>query len=85
MRVTTESGSVYDIDENSRVCRKYNPQGVGVDAYKVYVMKAVPDKVLTLEEIYELPESQPEIGKRLYTSGKDSWWISTKVIAIDNT
>jgi hypothetical protein len=81
MRVTTESGSVYDID--GRLCRKYNPQGVCVDTYKIYVMKAVPLTVLSMEEIYELPESEPEIGKRLYTSGKDSWWISTKVVSIN--
>ena len=81
MRITTESGSVYEIKDG--ICKKYNPQGVGVDAYKVYVMKAVPSSVLTIGEIYDLPESQPEIGKRLYTSGKGSWWISTRVVSIE--
>lgn len=81
MKITTESGSVYKIDDN--ICRKYDRNGTCIDSFKVYAMKAVPDSVTTLMEIYELPDSEPQIGLRMYISGKDSWWISTRVISYE--
>lgn len=84
MKITTESGSVYEIKDG--LCNKYDSTGERIDAFKVWYMKVVPDWVTTAKEIYDLPDDtrrEPEIGKRLYLGGKDTWWISTKVVSIE--
>lgn len=81
MRILTKSGSRYEIDERG-IVKKYNSEGIGVDAFKVYVMKAVPLDVSSMKEVWDLPESEPEVGKLLYVGGKDGWWLSTEVVAI---
>lgn len=82
MKITTETGSVYDIDSGG-VCRKYRDGNV-IDSFKPYFMRSVPDTVKSLEEIYELPESELKIGDRLYISGLNNWWISTKMVRIEH-
>lgn len=82
MRILTKSGSRYEIDERG-IVKKYNSEGAGVDAFKVYVMKAVPLDVSGMEEVWDLPESEPEVGKLLYVGGKDGWWLSTEVVDIE--
>lgn len=84
MKITTETGSVYNIDRG--LCLKSDSSGTLIDSFKVYVMKVIPDWVTTVEEIYDIPNNPsmtPEVGKRLYLGGKDSWWISTRVIEIE--
>ena len=81
IKVTTETGSVYNIDEYG-FCRKMNGAGELVDTFKPWIMKPIPDHVETLGEIYELPEGEPVIGQRLYLCGRESWWISTRVVSI---
>jgi hypothetical protein len=82
VKITTESGSVYDIGDNG-VCRKFDARGVGVDAFKVFYMKAVPEDVQTMKEINKLPNSKPEVGKLLYIGGLKGWWLSTKIVRIE--
>ena len=82
LRVITETGSTYTFNERG-ICTKHDASGVGVDAFKLYVAKAVPDSVSSMEEIYALPESEPEVGKRLYVGGKDGWWLSTLVVSVE--
>jgi hypothetical protein len=82
MKITTETGSVYEINDG-RVCHKFNKEGIVIDAFKVFYMRVVPDGVLSMKEVYELPEGDPEVGKRLYLGGKDSWWFSTRVVKIE--
>jgi hypothetical protein len=82
MKITTETGSVYEIDDRL-ICRKYDKNGVGIDSFKVWYMKSVPDDVLTMSELYDLPKGDPEVGKRLYLGGRDSWWLSTRVVKIE--
>lgn len=84
MRILTKSGSRYEIDERG-IVKKYNSEGVGVDAFRVYVMKSVPKDVQNMQEVWDLPESEPEIGKLLYIGGKDGWWLSTEVVDIEPT
>lgn len=81
MQILTKSGSRYEIDERG-IVKKYNSEGVGIDAFKVYVMKAVPVDVVTMGEVWDLPESEPEVGKLLYVGGKSGWWLSTEVVSI---
>lgn len=82
MKIHTVSGSMYEIDERG-IMTKYNAEGRGVDAYKIYQMKAVPTEVKDMKEVWDLPYSQPEIGKLLYVGGKDGWWLSTPVVRIE--
>lgn len=83
MVITTESGSVYKIDERG-IMNKYNADGVHVDAWKIWKMKAVPLEVKDMYEVFDLPYSEPEVGKRLYVGGKDAWWLSTPVVRIEH-
>ena len=79
--ISTKSGSRYEIDNG--VCIKYNSEGTAIDAFKVYAMKAVPTGVKNMIEIWDMPKSDPEVGKLLYVGGKDGWWLSTEVVSID--
>jgi hypothetical protein len=83
MKVTTESGSVYEINERG-IMTKYNAGGHGVDSWKIWQMKAVPTGVKSMKEVWDLPYSEPEIGKLLYVGGKDGWWLSTPVVRIEH-
>lgn len=84
LRILTKSGSRYEIDERG-IVKKYNSEGVGVDAFKVYVIKSVPKDVQNMQEIWDLPESEPEVGKLLYVGGKDGWWLSTEVVSVESS
>ena len=83
MIIKTESGSRYEIDDHG-ICRKFNSEGTGVDSFKVFFMKAIPDAVTNLGEIWDYPDGEPEVGKLLYIGGKDGWWLSTKVVSIED-
>jgi hypothetical protein len=83
MKITTESGSVYEIDERG-IMTKYNAEGRGIDAWKIWQMKAVPTDVRDMKEVWDLPYSEPEIGKLFYVGGKDGWWLSTPVVRIEH-
>lgn len=82
MRIITETGSTYTINERG-ICIKHDSSGRGIDAYKVYITKAIPEEVSSMQEVHALPESKPEVGKRLYVGGKDGWWLSTLVVSIE--
>jgi hypothetical protein len=81
MIVTTESGSVYDIDENG-VCLKKDSTGRVIDAFKPFHMAPVADDVKTLADIYGLPQGDPVVGQRFYISGLSCWWLSTPVVSV---
>lgn len=83
MKVHTESGSVYEIDERG-IMTKYSADGHAIDAWKIYQMKAVPADVKDMKEVWDMPQSEPEIGKLLYVGGKDGWWLSTPVVRIEH-
>lgn len=82
LKITTATGSTYTFNERG-ICVKHDSEGRGIDAFKLYSVKALPDEVSSLQEIYDLSESAPEVGKRLYVGGKDGWWISTPVVSIE--
>jgi hypothetical protein len=78
--ITTETGSRYIIENN--ICKKTDSAGRVLDVFKVWSAKSVPDEVTTRSEIYDLPDSDPEIGKRMFIFGKDVSWISTKIVSV---
>lgn len=84
MKITTESGSRYEIEDGG-VCRKYNSNGTLMDSFKVFFKKAVPTTVTSLGEVWDYPNRDPEVGMLLYIGGKDGWWLSTEVISIEES
>lgn len=82
LKVTTETGSVYDINE-SGICLKTDKDGRSVDAFKPFCLKPIPDGVLTMGEVYDLPEGDPVVGQRMYISGLNTWWITTPVVSVE--
>ena len=54
-----------------------------VDTFKAYAIKAVPADIETMADIYAIPESYPEIGKLLYVSGYEMYWLSTPVVSVE--
>jgi hypothetical protein len=84
MKITTESGSRYEIDDR-KICRKFNSHGSVIDSFKVFFMKAVPTTVTNLGDVWDHPNRDPEVGMLLYIGGKDGWWLSTKVTSIEGS
>jgi hypothetical protein len=82
MKITTESGSVYEIDSRG-VCVKKDSEGKKVDAFKVFSLKPVPDNLTEWAELLEIPNSRPSVGKRMYISGLNTYWISTAVVRVE--
>jgi hypothetical protein len=81
MKITTETGSKYLI--NDGFCTKIDINGKHVDSFKIWSMKPVPNVDVTLLEVLEMPEGEPKIGERLYVSGKETWWVSTKIVSVE--
>jgi len=83
-RITTETGSIYEIDSHG-ICKKFDKDGNWIDSFKALVTKAVPldDNIKTWDDIRALPDSEPQVGERLYIGGRDTWWISTRVVSIE--
>lgn len=79
--VTTESGARYEF--RGRLMTKYDRTGEIVEECKAYAIKAVPTDVQDKSEIYKIPESYPEVGKLLYVSGYEMYWLTTQVVAVE--
>lgn len=82
MKIITKSGSRYEIDDH-RICRKYDRDSNHIDTFKVLVMKAVPTTVSSMSEVWDHPNSKPEVGKLMYIGGMDGYWLSTEVASIE--
>lgn len=82
MRITTETGSVYNIDDHG-ICVKTDKDGNRIDAFKPFTMIPVPDGTKTLKDVRELPHGDPIIGQRLYLSGLNVWWLTTNVVSVE--
>lgn len=82
MKITTETGSVYEIGE-AGICIKTDKYGNRIDAFKPLVMIPVPEHIDTMEELYKLPKGDPVVGQRLYISGIDVWWLTTYVVSVE--
>jgi hypothetical protein len=82
MVITTQSGAKYRIVDG--LCKKYDSDGIIVDVFKVWDMRAVEPGLESWEDLAEC-NSEIQIGKRMYISGKDNWWITTPVVSITET
>lgn len=83
---TTETGSVYHIDLDSRLWNK-NDHG---PRQSIWLMKTLPadPQPRNWQEAFALLETQPEVdtpvvGQRLYISGKETYHLSTPIVSIE--
>lgn len=82
MKITTSSGAVYSIVRN--FCTKIDKEGKKVDSFRVVRIKSLPDSAGSFEDIYSLEDSSPEVGKRMFICGVNSWWVTTKIAKIQS-
>jgi hypothetical protein len=82
MKITTETGSIYNIDDHG-ICVKTDKDGNRIDSFKPLVMIPVPSTVKTFEEIFSLPHGNPVVDQRLYISGIQVWWLTTRVVEVE--
>lgn len=80
--IKTASGSRYEIDEGG-LCRKFDSEGRGVDAFKALKIKGVHKYVQNFTEAIAAPDCEPEIGMKLYAAGLNGWWLSTEIVSIE--
>lgn len=83
MIITTETGSTYTLENG--FCVKTNKNGVKVSSFRLWLTKPIPEHVTKMEEIAGLPEGEPAIGQRLYVTGRDEWWVTTRVVSVEET
>jgi hypothetical protein len=77
MKITTESGAEYTV--RGGIWQKNNGY-----AQKVWEMHCIHNEDLIRwfeRESYEKLEVQ--VGKKLYITGKDEWWLSTPIVSIE--
>ena len=80
MKITTKSGSVYDISHG--ICKKYTSDGELVETFKVYGIKPF-NTPIKRNEIYDLPDGDPKVGMCIFIWGRDVSWYSTPIVSIE--
>jgi len=79
MVIITESGSQYRIFEG--LCKKYDTDGVMVDVFQPFIIKAVDDNAKSWEDIGNGTDG-PVVGKRLYLAAPGGNWLTTRVVQL---
>ena len=88
-RLTTESGSVYDIDTDLGFWRKNNAGFQRIWAGPTVVSGDLPQPN-GWEELHELLDThgrvvtEVHVGERVYLAGRDSWAFSTVIVKAEN-
>lgn len=78
MRVTTETGSYYDID-GAFWSKNGGPHE------RLWWGYCVPSKGYTSwAEIYAAEHHEIQVGMSLYIGNSDIWWLSTKIVSIED-
>lgn len=79
----TETGSRYRIDFDRGLWQKINRVGVSVATERLWSLQVGTE----LAWPWDSPDSWtnapiPEVGKHLFVSGKDRWFVSTKIVGV---
>lgn len=85
IKITTKSGSYYTIDRGYFAKNKtewhsiqelyfFDLGDIGIIRYWTEFFAKAKD----MEKTYE-----PEVGKYMYISGRDVWWISTEIVSVE--
>lgn len=82
--ITTESGSTYKLLRN--ICHKQDAAGNMIDTFKVFYITGVTDADKNMDDVFKRAQTEerrlPKVGERMYVSGRDGWWLSTKVVKV---
>ena len=83
MKITTESGTVYNIDRNIATIEGNNYFAVKMWNNFCFDVEAVGD--MTLSELLSNKELHLplQVGKRMVVNGRDEWRISTPIVSIE--
>lgn len=85
--ITTETGSTYKILHN--ICHKQDKDGNHLDSFKVFYITGISADTQSMDDIFDkikdgtFERRLPEVGERMYISGRDGWWLSTTVISVE--
>lgn len=87
MKIKTSSGSEYLIENGMFI--KNNHQWNSIWDMYFFDLKDLDVSIKSWETYFEyaktMPKTyEPEVGKHMYISGKDVWWISTKIISVED-
>lgn len=79
----TESGRVYRIDFEAGLWSRISREGYWTSTSSIWSLKTGTDICWPWDspELWE-DASAPEIGKNLFISGKDVWYVSTPIAEI---
>lgn len=92
LKITTETGSYYEFDEDRGIVVKNSSH-----AFKYGIVQATPNwgpqvkaiqdaggEVRVLDWVIENGEDRfPEVGECLYVVGFDGWYLSTPVVSVE--
>lgn len=81
--ITTESGTIYRIF-GGRVARNNTSSFTLIKTPYCIDMEDIKDAT-TWTEIAAAPQHPIQVGKLLYVSGRDEWWLSTPIASIEET
>ena len=84
MKITTVTGSKYNIDREYGIWRKN-----GGIPHRIDWMRAVPSeerkRIASWRDLEEHSEDrEPLVGEHLYIGGSEAWWLSTEIVSIEN-
>lgn len=91
MKITTQSGAVYSVDE---VYRAWYKNDTPAEHLATMLSVKQEDLVAFLDEGHTNAEllawlgnqdySVPVVGERLYIASYDRWWLSTEIVSIEH-
>ena len=85
IKITTDSGSYYIIDDGYFNKNKTEWHSIHQLFFFNFEDLGI---VRNWQEFWTYSENmpktyEPEVGKHMYISGRDVWWISTKIVSVE--
>ena len=80
MRLTTESGRVYDVDVETG----FWSRSPNFYTQKLWALKAGTEKVWPHEKPEVWEDRLPTVGEHLYVASRKEWYVSNKIVLIEN-
>jgi hypothetical protein len=85
IKMTMESGSVYTYEHGIVVVDHYEGSRFAIRAWDFFAFE--PEELENWNDlskfVSEVERKKPDVGRRVFVSGKDEWRISTKIKEIE--
>ena len=86
IKVTTKTGSYYNI--NRGLFSKNSDGWAAMHQVFFFDIQDLPPTVKGWSDFFEFSKTmpktfEPEVGKNMFISGRDHWWISTEIVDIE--